>query len=307
MSAAWDGLLLVDKPSGPTSHDVVDRIRELTGQRRIGHAGTLDPLATGLLPLVLGRATRLVRFMPHSPKFYQGLLRLGVVTRSDDCTGEIVARHEGPLPEADEVVRAAAVRLGRQLQSPPAVSARKVGGERMYRLARRGVVALAEPRLVEVTRFDVAPCVGSTREFRFEAEVSAGTYLRSLVRDLGASLGCGATLVSLRRTAIGSMRPSIELRFDSDPPPVGELRRALIPVERIPLVPPPVRLSSSEDADRFRSGVALAGERGDPWPEGCCRVLGPSGELLGVAEVAAGRLHPRVVLAATRGAGLPGG
>ena len=135
MSGAWEGLLLIDKPSGPTSHDIVVAVRRASGQSRIGHAGTLDPLASGLLPLVLGHATRLVRFLPHSPKSYTGTFRLGLRTDSDDVTGRTLDRHAGPLPEPHAVVEAAGALIGRQQQVPPRVSARKVGGQRLYRLA----------------------------------------------------------------------------------------------------------------------------------------------------------------------------
>ena len=136
--AGCEGLLLVDKSAGLTSHDVVSRVRRGCQLRRVGHAGTLDPMATGLLPLVLGRATRLVRFLPHSPKEYTGSLRLGVTTNTDDRTGRVLTRHRGPLPEADRVVAAARVLEGTHAQVPPDVSARHIGGRRMYELAREG-------------------------------------------------------------------------------------------------------------------------------------------------------------------------
>ena len=122
MSEEWDGLLPIDKPSGPTSHDVVAWVRASSGAGRVGHTGTLDPPATGLLLLVLGRATRLARFVPDAPKTYAGVLALGVTTTTDDLSGDVVHRHEGPLPGADAVFSAAALHLGRQMQVPPAFS-----------------------------------------------------------------------------------------------------------------------------------------------------------------------------------------
>ena len=130
MEAPVDGLLLVNKPPGPTSHDVVGRIRRCLGQKRVGHAGTLDPMASGLLPLMLGRATRLLRFLPHSPKCYRGTIRLGRTTDTDDVTGRVVAEHPGALPEATAVAESARSLLGRSMQVPPAYSARRVRGKR---------------------------------------------------------------------------------------------------------------------------------------------------------------------------------
>jgi len=293
-----EGLLLIDKPVGPTSHDVVARIRSLTGQRRVGHAGTLDPPASGLLLIVLGRATRLVRFLPHSPKCYRGGLRLGVVTSTDDSSGEVLRRHDGPLPDAGQVHERARALVGHQLQSPPAVSARKVGGQRLYRLARRGVRVAVEPRPVEVLRFDLAP-TASPADWLFETDVSAGTYVRALARDLGTALGCGATLTALRRTAVGPLRVDRAVSADSldelTAEPVG---RALIPLDDLPLEPPALRLDNRADAELFCSG-------GSPplrptGTVGLFRVQDPAGRLLGVAEAAGNRLRPRVVVGTTR-------
>jgi tRNA pseudouridine55 synthase len=289
LSFLWEGLLLVDKPQGPTSHDLVARVRAATGQRRIGHAGTLDPMASGLLPLVLGRATRLVRFLPHSPKEYHGSLQLGLTTRSDDITGEVTGRHDGPLPEAEAVLRAAGALVGKLMQLPPAVSARKIGGERSYRLARRGMAVEAKAVEVQVDRFDLQT-TASPELYEFETVVSAGTYIRALARDLGESLGCGGVLASLRRTRIGPMTPTPGLTFDPE-----SLREGLIPLERMELVPQPWRLELEDDAVRFLQGTAVSAGKEAP-PAGFFRVLAPSGPLLGIAEMKRGVLHPKVVL-----------
>jgi tRNA pseudouridine55 synthase len=289
LSADWEGLLLVDKPEGPTSHDIVALVRRATGQRRVGHAGTLDPMASGLLPLVLGRATRLVRFLPHSPKEYRGTLRLGLTSDSDDITGEITERHEGPLPEEAAVVQAASEFVGRGLQVPPNVSARKVQGQRLYKLARSGVKVNAAATEVEIEQFALK-AEDSAGLYSFVAVVSGGTYIRSLARDLGAKLGSGGVLASLRRTAIGPMKPDPGLDFEPQ-----ALREALIPLERMPLALPALQLASAEEAGRFSSGMLVA-----PGPEavstGFCAVLSPGGLLLGVAEMREGALQPRVVL-----------
>jgi tRNA pseudouridine55 synthase len=289
LSFSWEGLLLVDKPRGPTSHDIVARLRAATGQRRVGHAGTLDPMASGLLPLVLGRATRLVRFLPHSPKEYHGRLQLGLTTRSDDITGEMVSRHDGPLPEVEAVLRAAGGLVGKSMQVPPAVSARKIGGERSYRLARRGVSVEARAVEVQIDRFTLRP-TDSRELYEFEAVVSAGTYIRALARDLGRVLGCGGVLASLRRTRIGPMTPTPGMTLDPD-----SLREGLIPLERMELVPERWRLEREEDAARFlQGGTVSAGERAPI--EGLFSVLAPNGPLLGIAEMKRGILHPKVVL-----------
>jgi tRNA pseudouridine55 synthase len=289
-----DGLLLLDKPEGPTSHDMVARVRRATRQRRVGHAGTLDPLASGLLPLVLGRATRLVRFLPQSPKRYHGTLRLGLATATDDVTGEVIARHDGPLPAAERVIEAARAFRGHLMQRPPAFSARKVDGQRLYRLARRGVEVEAPEKPAEVSCFDLRPAERAG-DFCFVAEVSAGTYIRSLARDLGRELGCGGTLVELRRVAIGPLSVEDALGPDVlETPDPTALREALIPLDRMPLTPPAVRLTGPEEARGFSAGVAVAA--GIEGPEGLCRVLAPDGRLLGIAEAGEGRLQPRVVL-----------
>ncbi len=186
--------------------------------------------------------------------------------------------------------------LGEQLQSPPAVSARKVGGRRLYRLARAGIRVEAAPRRVHVFAFEVES-TGDAATYRFRARVSGGTYIRAMVRDLGTALGCGGVLLSLRRTAIGSMVPSPDpLRLDPRRPPEADLlQRHLLPLEAMPLEPPPVRLSSPGDAERFAAGVALSissdGAEGD-----FCRVIDTRGRLLGVAQSSGGLLQPRVVL-----------
>lgn len=289
---ALDGLLLLDKPSGPTSHDMVQRVRRCLGLRRVGHAGTLDPLASGLLPLVLGRATRLMRFLPGSPKVYRGQLQLGLCTATDDLSGEVLRRHDGPLPDALVVLTAARALVGRGPQVPPAYSARKVDGRRMYRLARSGTPVAGRPVDVDVWRFDVAPC-GPSGIYSFTAEVSGGTYVRALIRDLGQHLGCGGAMAALNRTSIGPMSLDQAVPGGDTLDRTG-LLHALVPLERMPLVPPRLQLSASEDALRFNSGSASAVH--GAVPDGLVSVLDPAGTLLGVGEVLAGRLSPRVVV-----------
>jgi tRNA pseudouridine55 synthase len=290
------GLLLVDKPCGPTSHDVVALARRISGQRKVGHTGTLDPPASGLLPLAFGRATRLIRFFPSAPKVYTGSFVLGRTTRTDDLEGETLSVHDGPLPDAAATRAAAGTLVGASRQVPPRVSARKVGGRRMYDLARKGVEVEARATPIEVFRFDVEPLDESDR-FGFEVEVSAGTYVRGLVRDLGDRLGCGAALAGLRRTRIGPWRVEGAIALDPDEPAARErLLAELTPLRECPLDLPRVELDRSEDARAFAHGRRVelpACPSGGP-----LAIFDRTGELLGVAEAAGNAARPLVVLVA---------
>jgi len=296
MDAPVDGLLLVNKPQGPTSHDVVGRIRRCLRQKRVGHAGTLDPMASGLLPLMLGRATRLLRFLPHSPKCYRGTLQLGRATDTDDVTGRTLAEHSGALPERSAVLAAAGRLLGRSMQIPPAYSARKVGGKRLYELARRGETVEAPAKEIEVFSLDLLPGE-QPGLFGFTTEVSPGTYIRGLARDLGATLGCGGVLASLERTRIGPLELSgaVPMPEPDDPAVRERLLESVLPLERIPLEAETLQLSEVEQAQIFTRGGFLDWEQPTP-PARPVRVLAPSGNLLGVAEVRERLLRPRVVL-----------
>lgn len=296
MSDEWDGLLSIDKPAGPTSHDVVAWIRAATGVRRVGHTGTLDPPATGLLLLVLGRATRLARFVPDAPKTYAGVLALGVTTTTDDLDGDVVRRHEGPLPAAETVLIAAASRLGRQLQVPPAFSARQVDGTRMYRLARRGLAVNASASEVVVLRLDLAPTNAPDR-WEYRMVVSTGTYIRAIVRDLGIALGCGAAVASLRRTAIGALRVDDALTLPSERASIrNSVRSRLIPIDAMPLNLPSIALAAGSDALRFAAGGAVAVAGSHLEEAALAAVRDDSGRLLGVGHLSHGSLRPRLVL-----------
>lgn len=290
MTASLEGLLLIDKPAGPTSHDIVSWVRRATGQRRVGHTGTLDPPASGLLVLALGRATRLIRFLPDAPKVYEGTLALGLTTETDDLAGEVLERARGPLPPFEAVRAAAAGFVGKQPQIPPAVSARKVGGERLYRLARRGRSVDAPATEIEIFSLELGPGTADDR-ISFRTEVSKGTYIRSLARDLGKRLGCGGALAELRRTAIGPF----DLAGAIDPPDRESsdwVPGETIPLDRAPLTLPTRRIDPLE-IQRFAHGSPLDTAGG---PDGWVRVTDPEDRLLGVGQIAAGRLTPRVVL-----------
>lgn len=198
-----DGLAIVDKQAGWTSHDVVAKARGLLRNKKIGHSGTLDPDATGVLLLGVGRVTRLLRYLTALPKTYRGELLLGVETTTLDASGDVTATHDMSATRPDDV-RAAVVGLtGDILQVPPMVSAVKVDGKRLHQLAREGKEIERDARPVTVHRFDVEPA-DAPGVYRFVVECSSGTYVRSLVADLGHSLGGGAHMQSLRREAIGS-------------------------------------------------------------------------------------------------------
>ncbi len=189
---------MVDKPPAWTSHDVVEAARAWFGTRRVGHLGTLDPLATGVLPLAIREATKLIPFLPPGPKRYQGIVRLGVETDTLDAEGEVVRRHAGLLPDAQSVRGALAARVGESEQVPPMYSSVKRSGVPLYRLARRGEVVEREPRKVRIERIE---CLGyAPPDLELDVVCSPGTFVRALAADLGHDLGCGAHVVTLRRT-----------------------------------------------------------------------------------------------------------
>jgi tRNA pseudouridine55 synthase len=290
LSTALEGLLLIDKPSGPTSHDIVATVRRLTAQRRVGHTGTLDPPASGLLVLALGRATRLIRFLPHAPKLYEGTIVLGLRTTTDDLSGEVVERSTRAPADFETVALTAKRLLGRQMQAPPAFSARKVEGRRAYRLARSGVPVQPPSSPIEVTRFELQPAVEADC-VSFVAEVSAGTYIRGLARDLGQLLGCGATLATLRRTAIGPWHVGDALAAPSADASEWTPTET-IPLDLVPLTPPRHALDGNATVRFVHGGKIPAGGCADGW----VHVTGEDGRLLGVGEILAGELNPRVVL-----------
>ena len=197
----FDGLLPMDKPAGMTSHDVVDRVRRHFRLRKVGHGGTLDPMATGLLVLLLGRGTRLSNLVMGSDKTYEGDLRLGITTSTEDVDGEILAEKDPSGVTADQLADAMRRRVGDLMQTPPMVSAIKKDGVPLYKLARRGQEVAREARLIHIYEFALlsyAPPVA-----RFRLRCTKGTYVRTLVADIGAELGCGAHLAALRRTTSG--------------------------------------------------------------------------------------------------------
>jgi len=264
--SAPDGLLLVDKPSGITSHDVVDRVRCALGTRKVGHAGTLDPMATGLMLVGAGRATRLLRYLSGLDKTYEGTCRLGQETDTYDAEGEVVASCDAEIGPA-QLEDAIGSFVGEIEQRPPAHSAVRVGGRRLYEAARRGEAVEAPPRVVRIYSLKVTAFDGPNVDFRVSC--SSGTYVRSLVHDLGRTLRCGAHLARLVRTRVGPFALE-DARPLEDP---GQL----LPIERAVAHLPRVDLDEDE-ARGARNGQPLAPAGID----GAYGVFGPDGSLIGV-------------------------
>lgn len=224
------GFLNIDKPAGPTSHDVVAQIRRLVGRAtKVGHAGTLDPAATGVLPVALGCATRLVEYLAEARKGYVGLVRLGVTTTTDDAEGEVLEVRPTPLLDEAAIEAAIAPLRGAILQTPPAYAALRCQGRRLYELARAGVAPERIPRRVMVYRLTWERVADDV--LRIEVECGKGVYVRSLARDIGAALGCGAHLAALQRTFVGPFRLATAIplaRLLADP---DRLPAALLPLE----------------------------------------------------------------------------
>jgi tRNA pseudouridine55 synthase len=196
-----DGAILIDKPAGPTSHDVVDVIRRKFGIKKVGHCGTLDPNATGLLIIVLGRGTKLSEKLMSDDKVYEGTIKFGETTDSYDVDGKIVSTAPVPPLTLKQLNEAATAFVGDQMQVPPMVSAIKKDGVPLYKLARKGIEVEREPRLIHIFSFRFTNYCESTAQFKIAC--TKGTYIRSIAHDLGQKLGCGAHLATLRRSAAG--------------------------------------------------------------------------------------------------------
>jgi tRNA pseudouridine55 synthase len=294
-----DGVLVIDKPEGLTSHDVVAVARRALGEKQIGHTGTLDPLATGVLALACGRATRLVRFLTASDKDYEATIRFGISTDTFDITGTEISR-TGAEPTADALDAALAPLRGDYLQMPPAFSAKKVGGRRAYDLARRDQEVTLTPVPVRVTRAVVTSFAGATATVTLTC--SAGFYVRTFAHELGQALGTGACLEALRRTRSGEfvLAEALTLEALQD----GVTAVDLIPLERL-LPGFPSVVVTDEGLARVSHGRQL--ERGhfspepgsqDPPDPPWVRIVDASGRLAALATRgnAPDSLHPAVVL-----------
>jgi tRNA pseudouridine55 synthase len=272
---------VIDKPAGVTSHDVVDRVRRALGTRKVGHAGTLDPIATGVLLVGVGRATRLLRFLSDLPKTYEGTARLGVTTDTLDAEGEIVATSAVDVsPRALDA--AVAGMVGDHLQRPPAYSAVKVGGRKLYEAARAGERLEVRARPIHVESFEIMGFASPDAEFRVTC--SSGTYVRALLADVGDALGCGAHLTRLVRTGIGPFVVADAVPPD-DPGPPLPLEQAVAHLPRVVLHP--------EEAIAASHGRIL-GPAGIEGPYG---VFAPDGHLVGVYGDDGAKAKPQVIVA----------
>lgn len=254
------GLLLVDKPSGCTSHDVVRDARRALRERKIGHCGTLDPEATGLLLLTVGRATRLTRFLIRAPKVYEGIIRFGVVTDTYDASGEVIGEHSIAGLDAEQVAARMAGLVGTYPQLPPPYCAKKTGGRKFYELARKGEEVPREP--VEVQIYDFRPIRDGLDggDLPFRLACASGTYARSMAHDLGERLGCGAHLAALRRTAIGHFSIDSAASMATLETSEGDTERlgqAWIPFDRIPLPFPEVQADANQERRVLNGQSAL--------------------------------------------------
>ena len=292
-----DGVIVVDKPEGFTSHDVVNRVRRLANTRKVGHLGTLDPMATGVLPLVLGRATRLAQFFSGGEKAYDARVQFGWSTDTYDREGEPSSEPVEPRFTRAELDDALARFRGAFLQTPPPFSAKKVAGTPAYRLARKGTPVDLQPVQVHVFELDVLEFEGATARFRLRC--SAGTYMRGIAHDVGRQLGCGAFLTALRRTASGEFAEgqASSLEALGDLSRAGNLAEALIPAARV-LPEFPNALVDTLTVGQIRQGKDF---RLSPFVEWSgskyVKAVGPEGDLIAIGEARLPHVyHPILVL-----------
>lgn len=306
------GALIIDKPEGLTSHDVVSRVRRAAATRRVGHAGTLDPFATGVLVVCIGRATRLVQFLVGLDKEYTATVRLGFATDTQDLTGKRV----GPIrpPDglsADDLRRALGEFTGPLMQLPPMYSAKKIGGERLYRAAREGREVERAPVPVTIHSIELigddearpAANEDGTRDFVMRVRCSSGTYVRTLAHDIGDKLGAGAHLAALRRCAVGEFRIEGALTLEEVQLRAGEAalgRYVVTPSDMLGHLPP--LILDEERARRVLNGreFSVSAEEALTLQRGgyAVRLCGEKGELIAVGDYAVARqiVKPRVVL-----------
>lgn len=311
-----NGVLIIDKPAGVTSHDVVARVRKIAGERRVGHTGTLDPFATGVLVVLVGRATRLAQFLSGAEKEYEAVIRFGFATDTGDATGTRVDLESHAKAQSTQSIRkesieaAMAALRGEIEQTPPMYSAKKVGGRKLYELARRGEEIERKPLRVTISEFEtisngdalLRETQAGARDLRVRVVCSAGTYIRTLAEDLGLSLGFGAHLAELRRTRAGRFRidDAITLERLTELAQASSIASVLISPNDAVSDLPMVQLSN-EDVARIRHGIDLAIEEAAStnWEDDqTVRMTDSTGNLIAVGryEPSKAAIHPDVVI-----------
>jgi len=290
--AGCHGVLLLDKPAGYSSTRALARARRLIGAEKGGHTGTLDPFATGLLPLVMGEATKFSRFLIDARKAYDAVLALGVETSTGDPEGEVTARR-APVTDAARIDQVLAAFVGVQDQIPPMHSALHVNGKRLYEYARAGEEVARSPRRIEIASLRRISL--KEGELGIAVDCSKGTYVRTLAMDIGRALGCGASLTALRRTGAGPFRLEAALTLEAIEADPAAARGRLLPPEALVAGLPRVE-AGADDARRFGHGQAIAPE-GVPDGAGEVALFAPGGHFLGVGRVEAGRIAPLRLLA----------
>jgi tRNA pseudouridine55 synthase len=285
------GLLLVDKPEGPTSHDVIGHVRKALGTRRVGHTGTLDPFASGLLVLCFGWATRLAEYLVGLPKAYRAVARLGARTETDDRTGSVISNSDAWHSLSEDDIRVAlSSQLGEIDQIPPDYSAKKVDGRRAYAVAREGGSPRLRAQRVTIGRLELTDY--APPDAAFDIECSSGTYVRAVARDLGEALGVGAHLTLLRRMRIGEFSLDDAIRVERDTPAEAIERHLLAPQAAVRHLPRAELGATASAAISHGQAVDWAGEASGPV------AVFFDGQLIAIGESASGQLLPRKVFGA---------
>ncbi len=291
-----NGVVIIDKPPGLTSHDVVNRVRRILGQRAVGHLGTLDPSATGVLPIVLGNLTRLAQFYVHSEKSYEGVIRFGFATDTYDAEGEPTAPPQEVRINGDEVRALAAEFRGIIEQMPPPFSAKKIAGVPAYKLARKKKEVVLKPIQVEIKEFEILNTTADQATFR--ARVASGTYMRSVAHEMGHKLGCGAHLAALRRIAVAEFTIEDAHTLQALETAMQQGRAESLLVHPRKLVPQlPSVTANEESAALIRSGRAVNLPEMSRAPQ--VKVFYGQRDLIAIATRIAGTLfHPSIVFSA---------
>jgi len=282
-----NGIVIVDKPESWTSHDVVAKLRGVFKTKRIGHGGTLDPMATGVLPIFIGRATKAAEFCENAEKEYLAGIRLGLVTDTQDIQGNVLESCEIPTSVSEEEIKSVISGfLGAGKQIPPMYSAVKINGVRLYKFARQGIDIPRPARDIFISEMELMRIDGN--EFMIRVACSKGTYIRTLAHDIGQALGTGGVMSSLRRTRAGAFSIGDALSLDEiiQAAAEGKAQDIILPTDSIFAAYSALK-ADSQDAQRIKNGAAC---RVDDVPDGKVRIYGPEGEFLALGEGRAGRL-----------------